>query len=67
MSGYEVKFNVYASSQAEADEAAQAIKEFIAAHARHGRAVTASKVAAAVRNWEGNPLVRARIISYFKS
>jgi len=67
MGGYEVRFNVYAASQAEADEAAQAIKEFIAAHAHAGRAVTAKKVAAAVRNWEGNPLVRARIISYFKS
>lgn len=65
MKGYEVKFNIYAESQAEADMATQAIKAFISEHARQGRAVTAKKVAAAISNWKSNVLVKNRIISYF--
>ena len=66
MKGYEVRFNIYADSQAEADMATQAIKAFINEHAKHGRAVTARKVADAVVKWESNPLVKRRIIDYFK-
>jgi len=65
MRGYEVKFNIYANSQQEADMATKAIKEFITEHARSGRAVTASKVAAAISKWKDNVLVRNRIINYF--
>ena len=65
MKGYEVKFNIYANSQEEADQATQAIKAFISEHARCGRAVTATKVAAAVSGWKNNVLVRNRIINYF--
>lgn len=65
MKGYEVKFNIYANSQEEADQAAQAIKAFISEHAKCGRAVTANKVAAAISKWKDNVLVRNRIINYF--
>lgn len=65
MKGYEVKFNIYANSQEEADQASQAIKAFISEHAKCGRAVTANKVATAVSKWKDNVLVRNRIISYF--
>ena len=65
MKGYEVKFNVYANSQQEADMAAQAIKAFISEHAKQGRAVTAMKIANAIPKWKDNVLVRNRIINYF--
>ena len=65
MKGYEVRFNIYANSQQEADMATQAIKAFISEHAKQGRAVTALKVANAIGNWKSNVLVRNRIINYF--
>lgn len=65
MKGYEVKFNIYANSQDEADMATQAIKAFISEHAKQGRAVTAKKVADAIGKWKNNVLVRNRIINYF--
>ena len=66
MKGYEIKFNVYADSEAEADDARKAIVDFIAEHASHGRAVTGRKLAEAVRGWKNKPIVRNRIISYFR-
>ena len=65
MKGYEVRFNIYAESQQEADMASQAIKAFISEHAKQGRAVTATKVANAIGKWKDNVLVRNRIINYF--
>ena len=65
MKGYEVRFNIYANSQEEADMATQAIKAFISEHAKHGRAVTAKKVADAISRWKNNVLVRNKIINYF--
>ena len=65
MKGYEVKFNIYANSQEEANLASQAIKAFISEHAKQGRAVTAVKVADAIGKWKNNVLVRNRIINYF--
>lgn len=62
MGGYEVRFNVYAESQAEADAASAAIKAFISAKARTGVAVTATKLTQAVEKWKDNYFV----IQYFK-
>lgn len=62
MGGYEVRFNIYAETQAEADEAARAIKDFIGDSARQGIAVTARRLTDAVRKWGTHPLVR----NYFK-
>ena len=62
MSGYEVKFNVYANSQEEADRATEAIKAFIGAKAQQGVAVTANKIAEAVSRYKDNYFVT----SYFK-
>ena len=66
MKGYEVRFNVYANSQEEADKASMAFKEFITEHAKQGRAVTAMKIAEALPKWKENILVRNRIINYFR-
>jgi hypothetical protein len=62
MEGFEVKFNIYAFSQKEADEAASAIKSFISTMAQQGVAVTADKLTAAVNRWRNNSFV----INYFK-
>lgn len=67
MGGYEVKFNIYAESQEEADAVSAAFKEFIDSQARSGIAVTATKVTDAVRRWGGNPMVRNRVINYFRN
>lgn len=62
MQGYELKFNVYANSQAEADATTTAIKSFISELAARGVAVSATKLSAAISKWKNNPL----IINYFK-
>lgn len=62
MQGYEVKFNVYADSQEEADFASSLIKQFISEQAQKGVAVTATKIAEAVEKWKGNYFVS----SFFK-
>lgn len=67
MQGYEVRFNIYANSQAEADVVSSAIKSFINENARMGVAVTAEKVAEAVRRWGGNAFIKNRITNYFRN
>lgn len=65
MNGYEIKFNIYAETPEEVEEARKAIVAFIGQHAQKGRAVTARKIADAVNGWERNPIVKSSIIKYF--
>lgn len=62
MEGYELKFNVYANSQEEADAATRAIKTFITEMASRGIAVTAPKLTSAIEKWRNNIFV----VNYFK-
>lgn len=62
MQGFEIKFNVYAESQAEADIASAAVKQFISELAQKGVAVTAKRIAEAANKWKGNYFVT----NYFK-
>lgn len=62
MQGYEIKFNVYANSQEEADRASALIKQFITDQAQKGVAVTATRIAEAVEKWKGSYFVS----SFFK-
>ena len=62
MGGYEVKFNVYANSQEEADRASEMIKSFISEKAKMGIAVTADRLVAAVVKYKDNYFVT----NYFK-
>lgn len=62
MDGFEIKFNVYANSQEEADRAAAAIKSFISEKARGGIAVTADKLTSAIARFKDNYFVS----NYFK-
>lgn len=57
MKGYEIKFNVFAESQEEADRAAKAIRVFVDEKAADGVPVTAEKIAAAVDKWKDNYFV----------
>ena len=66
LKGFPLSFNIYAESEEEVKEARQAIVSFIGVHASQCRAVTAKKVAAALRNWDKNPIVKNQIINYFK-
>ena len=57
MGGYEIRFNVYANSQEEADRATESIKAFISAKAAQGIAVTAERIAMAVDKYRDNYFV----------
>ena len=57
MQGFEIKFNVYAETQGEADLASEAIKQFISSMAQKGIAVTANKVSGAIQKWKDNYFV----------
>ena len=62
MSGYEVKFNIYANSQQEADAVSMAFGKFVDERAREGVAVSASKLLSIVSKWGSNPIIK----NYFK-
>ena len=64
--GFPITFSVYARSQQEVDDLRTAVVAFISSHAREGRAVDASRLAKAIAGWDKNPIVRSRIIEYFK-
>jgi len=66
LKGFPLSFNIYAENEQEVQEARQAIVSFIGLHASQCRAVTAKKVADALRNWDRNPIVKNQIINYFK-
>ena len=66
MQGFPLNINIYANNEAEVADARAALVEFIDEHAKAGRAVSATKIAKAVRSWQNNPLVRGKIIDYFK-
>ena len=64
--GFPITFNVYARSEQEVEELRMAVVAFIGCHARQGRAVDAQRLARAISNWDQNPIVKSRIIDYFK-
>ena len=64
--GYPLNLRIYAESEQEVEECRAAIMSFIGFQASQCRAVTAKKVTGAVRNWDKNPIVKNRIINYFK-
>ena len=64
--GFPITFDVYARNEQEVEELRMAIVAFIGFHARQGRAVDAERLAKAISNWDNNPIVRNKIIDYFK-
>lgn len=66
LKGFPLSFNIYAESEDEVEECRVAICAFIGLHASQCRAVTAKKVTQAILDWDKNPIVKNRIINYFK-
>lgn len=64
LKGLPITFNVYAESEDEIKTLYTVVTEFIRINAEQGRAVTANKVAQALRSWDKNPIVRNRVISF---
>lgn len=64
MKGIEIKFNIYAESEDDAELARKAIVSFISENANEGRAVSASKIAKAISMWKSNIFIKNRIIEY---
>ena len=64
--GFPITFDVYARNEQEVESLRMAIVAFIGCHARQGRAVDAERLAKAISNWGNNPIVRNKIIDYFK-
>ena len=64
LQGKPITFNIYSETDEEVAALKTVITEFIRINAEQGRAVTAKKVAEALRGWERNPLVKNRIISF---
>ena len=58
MQGFEIKFNVYANDQNEADNARNAIVSFINSMDQQGYAVTGNKIVNAINRWGNNPLIK---------
>jgi len=57
MEGYEVKFKVYANSQAEADALSEAVREIVRRNAQRGVAVSADKLVSILKKWGDSSLV----------
>lgn len=64
--GFPITFNIYAEDAQEVEDMRKAIVAFIGLHASQCRAVTAKKVSLAISKWDKNPIVRNKIIEYFK-
>lgn len=66
LKGFPISFNIYAENESEVEECRKMIISFIGLHAAQCRAVTARKLSQAISQWDKNPIVRNRIIQYFK-
>ena len=61
-----ISFNIYASSDEEAECGRKAIIEFINVMGQHGAMVSGSKIADAVKKLYDNPFITSQIIKFFK-
>jgi hypothetical protein len=66
LQGYEMKFNIYAESQQEVEEARAAIITFINTLAKNGYAVRGSKITEAMKQWDKNQFIKGKILEFFK-
>lgn len=61
-----ITFNIYASSEEEAERGRKAIIQFINIMGQHGAKVSGSKLAEAVGKLNSSPYVTSQIIRFFK-
>lgn len=62
-----ITFNIYASSDEEAEKGRRAIIQFINIMGQHGAMVSGNKIAEAVSKLNDNSFVTSQIIKFFKS
>lgn len=62
----QISFNIYASSDEEAEKGRKAIIKFISMVGQHGAKVTGNKIADAVAKLNNSPFVTYQIINFFK-
>lgn len=61
-----ISFNIYASSDEEAERGRKAIVSFIDAIGQHGARVSGDKIAKAVSRLNSSPFIASQIINFFK-
>ena len=61
-----ITFNIYASTDEEAEKGRKAIISFINIMGQHGGRVSGSKLAEAVGRLGSNPFITSQIIKFFK-
>lgn len=66
MNVFPITIKIYATDEQEAQQAQQALGQFVNDMGALGIAVTGDKVAKAVPQWKKNILVKNQIINYFK-
>lgn len=61
MNVYNITVPIYAESEQEAQQAQQALFDFVNRYRERNVAVTGNKVASALRNLESNPFIKSQI------
>jgi len=61
-----ITFNIYASTDEEAEKGRKAIIQFINIMGQHGAKVSGSKIADAVGRFNSSPFIASQIINFFK-
>jgi len=61
-----ITFNIYASSDEEAERGRRAIIQFINIMGQHGGRVSGDKIAEAVGKLSSSPFIASQIIKFFK-
>ena len=62
----QISFNIYASSDEEAERGRTAIIQFINAMGQHGARVSGSKLVELVAKFNSSPFIASQIINFFK-
>lgn len=62
----QITFNIYASSDEEAEKGRKAIIQFINEMGQHGAKVSGTKIAEAVARLNSSPFIASQIINFFK-
>ena len=65
LQGFPLTFNIYANNEREVSDLRFIITEFIRLNAEEGIAISADKLAAAMRDMNNNPIIKNRIKRYF--
>ena len=61
-----INFNIYASSDEEAEKGRKAIIQFINIMGQHGAMVSGKKISEAVAKLSSSPFITSQIINFFK-